>query len=186
MSSNSGKISVKRDQQDRGWGDRCPAYRGHWRPTAMIYRFGGTSVDTLRAEIRRGGETVPLRRKSFDVLVYLLQRPRRVVTKAELLDAVWGDRVVTEGSLKSCLTEIRAAIGDHERKLILTVPRRGYMLEAPFEREAPEAYTRTSILVVPIKDQSPDSDSAYVADGLTEEIITELSKIQSGVASCCE
>ncbi len=145
----------------------------------MIYRFGDTSVDTLRAEIRREGARVHLRRKSFDVLVYLLQRPRRVVTKAELLDAVWGDRIVTEGSLKSCLTEVRAAIGDHERKLIRTVPRRGYMLEAPFSSEALIADSRTSILVAPIKDQSVNGDSAYIADGLTEEIIIELSKIQS-------
>ena len=144
----------------------------------MIYRFGDTSVDTLRAEIRRAGETVPLRRKSFDVLVYLLQRPRRVVTKVELLDAVWGDRIVTEGSLKSCLMEVRAAIGDHERTLIRTVPRRGYMLEAPVTREALAADTRTSILVAPIKDQSVDGDSSYIADGLTEEIIIELSQIQ--------
>ena len=153
-------------------------YRGYWRRMAMIFRYGDTCVDTLRAEVRRAGETVPLRRKSFDVLVYLLQRPRRVVTKAELLNAVWGDRIVTEGSLKSCLTEVRAAIGDHERELIRTVPRRGYMLEAPFEKEAPAADTRTSILVAPIKDQSLDGDSAYIADGLTEEIIIELSKIQ--------
>lgn len=145
----------------------------------MIYRFGDTSVDTLRAEIRRAGERVPLRRKSFDVLVYLLQRPRRVVTKAELLDAVWGDRIVTEGSLKGCLMEVRASIGDHERKLIRTVPRRGYMLEAPFKREALAADQRTSLLVAPIKDRSVAGDGAYIADGLTEEIIIELSKIQS-------
>ena len=145
----------------------------------MIYRYGDTSVDTLRAEILRAGETVPLRRKSFDVLVYLLHRPRRVVTKAELLDAVWHDRIVTEGSLKSCLTEVRAAIGDHERKLIRTVPGRGYMLEAPFESELPAADTRTSILVAPIEDQGLGRDSAYIADGLTEEIIVELSKVQS-------
>ena len=145
----------------------------------MIYRFGDTSVDTLRAEICRAGETVPLRRKSFDVLVYLLQRPRRVVTKAELLDAVWKDRVVTEGSLKHCLMEVRAAIGDHERKLIRTVPRRGYILEARFSTKALDADKRTSILVAPIKDQGIDGDSAHISDGLTEEIIVELSKIRS-------
>ena len=144
----------------------------------MIYRFGDTSVDMLRAEIRRSGEVVPLRRKSFDVLVYLLQRPRRVVTKDELLGAVWRDRIVTEGSLKGCLMEVRAAIGDHERKLIRTVPRRGYIFEAPVTREALAADTRTSILVAPIKGQSVDDDSAYIADGLTEEIIFELSQIQ--------
>ena len=151
----------------------------------MIYRFGATSVDTLRAEIRRAGATVPLRRKSFDVLVYLLQRPRRLVTKAELLDALWGDTIVTEGSLKHCLMEVRSAIGDHERKLIRTVPRRGYILEAPVATEALEADTRTSILVTPIKDQSVDGDNVHISDGLTEEIIVELSKIRSfRVISC--
>jgi TolB-like protein/thioredoxin-like negative regulator of GroEL len=145
----------------------------------LIYRFGDTSVDTLRAEIHRAGERIPLRRKSFDVLVYLLHRPRRVVTKAELLDAVWADRIVCEGSLKGCLSEVRAAIGDHERKLIRTVPRRGYMLEAHFERELPAAGARTSILVVPINGQDGDGESTYVADGLTEEIIVELSRNRS-------
>jgi TolB-like protein/Flp pilus assembly protein TadD len=139
----------------------------------LIYRFGDTVVDTLRAEVRRAEEQVPLRRKSFDVLVHLLQRPRRVVTKTELLDAIWPGRVVTEGSLKGCLTEIRAAIGDVDRKLIRTVPRRGYMLEANFEKQA------LSILVAPIDDQSKDGDSAYIADGLTEEIIIELSRIRA-------
>ncbi len=151
----------------------------------MIYRFGDTSVDTLRAEIRRAGEVVPLRRKSFDVLVYLLQRPRRVVTKVELLDAVWGDRIVTEGSLKHCLMEVRAAIGDHERRLIRTVPRRGYILEAPLSTEPLATDNRTSILVAPIKDQCVEGYSDHIADGLTEEIIIELSKIRSfRVISC--
>ena len=145
----------------------------------MIYRYGDISVDTHRAEIRRAGETVPLRRQCFDVLVYLLHRPRRVVTKAELLDAIWRDRVVTEGSLKTCITEVRAAIGDHQRMLIRTIPRRGYMLEAPFAREAPAGDARPSILVTPLRDQSVDGNSAYIADGLTEEIIIELSKIPS-------
>ena len=145
----------------------------------MIYRFADTAIDTLRAEILRSGETVPLRRKSFDVLVYLLERPRRVVTKAELLDAVWGDTVVTEGSLKHCLMEVRAAIGDHERKLIRTVPRRGYILEAPFIEEPLEADKRTSILVAPIEDHGVDGNGFHIADGLTEEIIVELSKIRS-------
>ena len=101
------------------------------------------------------------------------------MTKGELLDAVWEHRIVTEGSLKHCLMEVRAAIGDHERKLIRTVPRRGYILEAPFSSEAPAADKRTSILVAPIKDQGVDGDGAYIADGLTEEIIVELSKIRS-------
>jgi TolB-like protein/Flp pilus assembly protein TadD len=145
----------------------------------MIYRFDDFSVDTLRAEIRRAGEVVPLRHQSFDVLVHLLQRPRRIVSKDELLDALWGDKVVTDGALKHCLMEIRAAIGDRERKVISTVARRGYILEARVTRESVTADDRVSILVVPISDQSISSNGAYLADGLTEEIITELSRVRS-------
>ena len=68
----------------------------------MIYRFGKFVVDTLRAEVSSAGKEVPLRRQSFDVLVHLLQRPNRIVSKDELLDAVWGNKVVTDGALKHC------------------------------------------------------------------------------------
>jgi TolB-like protein/thioredoxin-like negative regulator of GroEL len=145
----------------------------------MIYRFGKFVVDTLRAEVSSAGKEVPLRRQSFDVLVHLLQRPNRIVSKDELLDAVWGNKVVTDGALKHCLMEIRAVIGDRDRKVIRTVARRGYILEAPVTRESVAADDRVSILVLPIKDQSIDINGEYIADGLTEEIITELSKVRS-------
>lgn len=143
----------------------------------MIYRFGEFVVDTLRAEMRLAGKAVPLRRQSFDVLVYLLQRPHRIVSKDELLDAVWGDKVVTDGSLTHCLMEIRAAVGDCDHKLIRTVARRGYILEAPITKEAVAEDNRVSVLVAPISCQSGDCE--YMADGLTEEIITQLSKVLS-------
>jgi DNA-binding winged helix-turn-helix (wHTH) protein len=143
----------------------------------MIYRFGELAVDTLRAEVRLAGKAVRLRRQSFDVLVHLLQRSHRIVSKDELLNAVWGNKVVTDGSLKHCLMEIRAAIGDREHEVIRTVARRGYILEATVTKESVAADSKMSILVVPINDQSGDGE--YIADGLTEEIITELSKVQS-------
>jgi TolB-like protein/tetratricopeptide (TPR) repeat protein len=145
----------------------------------MIYRFGEIAVDTLRAEIRLAGKKVPLRRQSFDVLVHLLQRPSRIVSKDELLDAVWGNAVVTDGSLKHCLVDIRSAIGDSEHKIIRTVARRGYIFEAAVTKESAAADKRMSILVAPIVDQSIGDDGEYIADGLTEEIITEISKAQS-------
>ena len=155
--------------------------RVHLRETEseMIYRFGEFAVDTLRAEVRLAGKTVPLRCQSFDVLVHLLQRPHRIVSKDELLDAVWGNKVVTDGALKHCLMEIRAAIGDRERKVVRTVARRGYILEALITKQSVAADDGVSILVVPITDQSVDVNGDYIADGLTEEIITELSKVRS-------
>ena len=155
--------------------------RVHLRETEkkMIYRFGEFAVDTLRAEVRLAGEAVPLRRQSFDVLVHLLQRPHRIVSKDELLDAVWADKVVTDGALKHCLMEIRAAIGDRDRKVVRTVARRGYIFEAPVTKESVAADNRVSILVAPIDDEGADVNGDYIADGLTEEIITELSKVRS-------
>jgi len=145
----------------------------------MIYRFDEFAVDTLRAEVRLAGKTVPLRRQSFDVLVHLLQRPHRIVSKDELLDAVWGDRIVTDGSLKHCLMEIRAAIGDSKHKVIRTVARRGYILEASVSKESDAADDRMTILVAPIIDRSVGDDGNYIANGLTEEIISEISKCLS-------
>ncbi len=145
----------------------------------MIYRFAEYTVDTLRAEVLRAGMVIPLRRQSFDVLLHLLKRPHRIVSKNELLDAVGGNKVVTDGALKHCLMDIRAAIGDHERKAIRTVARRGYILEVPVTRESVPADDQVSILVVPINDLSGGGNGEYIADGLTEEIITELSKVRS-------
>jgi TolB-like protein/tetratricopeptide (TPR) repeat protein len=145
----------------------------------MIYRFGEFAVDTLRAEVCLAGKAVPLRRQSFDVLVHLLQRPHRIVSKDELLDAVWGNKVVTDGALKHCLMEIRAAIDDSERKVIRTVARRGYILEASVTKESVSTDNKISILVVPINDQSVGDNGEYISNGLTEEIITELSKVRS-------
>lgn len=145
----------------------------------MIYSFGDVVIDTLRAEVRRSAETVPLRHQSFEVLVHLAQRPHRVVSKEELLDAVWGDKVVTDGSLKHCMREIRLAIGDHEHTTIRTVPRHGYIFEAPVKKGATDSDSRKAVLIVPIKAQGLGSKYDYLADGLTEEIITELSKSRS-------
>jgi TolB-like protein/Flp pilus assembly protein TadD len=101
------------------------------------------------------------------------------VSKNELLDAVWGNKVVTDGALKHCLMEIRAVIGDRDRKVIRTVARRGYIFDALITKKSVAADDRVSILVVPISDQSIDVNGEYIADGLTEEIITEISKVQS-------
>ena len=144
----------------------------------MIYKFGEFAVDTLRAEVRSAGTVVPLRRQSFEVLVHLLQRPQLIVSKDELLDAVWGDKVVTDGALKHCLMEIRAAIGDRNRKVLRTVPRRGYIFEASVTTESVAAEQKVSILVLPVDDEGTNVNGDFIADGLTEEIIAELSNVR--------
>ena len=104
------------------------------------YSFGEFTLDLERGALLRAGAHVDLRPKSFEVLRLLVERHGRLVTKQELLDAVWGRVVVTEGSVAKCLIDVRRAIDDRSQTLIRTVPRRGYVFDEPVtvrEGEAP-------------------------------------------------
>jgi len=96
--------------------------------------FGEHVVDLDSGMLYRGEREVPLRPKSFAVLTYLAERPGRLVSKDELLDAVWGDVIVTDGALTQCIIDVRRALGDPG--IIRNVPRRGYLLELPERSEA--------------------------------------------------
>lgn len=102
--------------------DSDPAPPG--RPVA----FGPFVLDLRAATLRRDGRPVALRPRPFDVLGVLVRRAGELVTKDELLDAVWGTRFVTEGVIKTAVAELREALGDDakEARWIHTVPRRGY------------------------------------------------------------
>jgi len=93
-------------------------------------RYAGFVVDLDRGELRVGGTAVSLRPKTFALLAYLAGRPGRLLTKDELIEAVWPDVIVTDDSLVQCVSELRAALGDDGQRLIKTVPRRGYLLDA--------------------------------------------------------
>jgi DNA-binding winged helix-turn-helix (wHTH) protein/Tol biopolymer transport system component len=115
------------------------------------YRFGDFTLDLDGGFLRRGADEVTLRLKAFDALTYLVERHGRLVTKAELIEAIWPDAAVTDNSLAQCLLEIRRALGDDSQQVIRTVARRGYVFAAPvttpaleFPRssgEAPEGHT---------------------------------------------
>ena len=88
------------------------------------YRFGNFTLDLSRNLLMRDGEVVPLRNKVFEVLKYLVERHGRLVTKNELIEAVWPDVAVTDNSLTQCLAEIRRALGEGSQELVRTVARR--------------------------------------------------------------
>src|SRR5207237_7588863 len=94
------------------------------------YTFNGFAVDLDRACLLHSGEEVKLRPKVFEALKYLVENDNRLVTKEELIKAVWPDSFVTDDSLVQCLVEIRRALGDEAQRCIKTVPRRGYMFVA--------------------------------------------------------
>jgi DNA-binding winged helix-turn-helix (wHTH) protein len=88
----------------------------------------GLVLDERAASVLRNGDPVALAPKAFEVLRFLARRPGRLVTKHELLDGVWGRRFITEGVIKTVMSELRAALGDDPRapRWIETIPRRGY------------------------------------------------------------
>jgi DNA-binding winged helix-turn-helix (wHTH) protein len=91
-------------------------------------QFGPFRFDARQGRLRRDGRDVPLQPKAFELLRFLLARPGRLLSKDELLDALWDQRFLTEGVLKSAVSLVRGALDDDPRepRWIATVPRRGY------------------------------------------------------------
>ncbi|HUF80747.1 MAG TPA: winged helix-turn-helix domain-containing protein [Burkholderiales bacterium] len=94
------------------------------------YRFEAFTLDAGRGALQGPGGEIKLRPKSYKLLLYLVRNAGRLVGREELLDAVWGHAAVTDDSLTQCLVEIRRALGDTSRRVVRTVPRRGYVFEA--------------------------------------------------------
>lgn len=99
--------------------------------TAATILFDAFELDGQRRTLRRSGAEVELRPLAFDALSFLLRHAGRVVTKDELIAAVWPGLVVTDDSIARCISDIRRALGDVEQRIIKTVPRRGYTLAVP-------------------------------------------------------
>ena len=99
---------------------------------SSFYRFGQFVLDPARRTLSRADSPVSLTSKAFDVLLFLVQNPNRLVTKEELLQAVWGDTVVEEGNLTQYISHLRKALGDDSEdiRLIVTIARKGYQFTA--------------------------------------------------------
>src|SRR5262244_3681895 len=104
-----------------------------------MFQFEGYTLDIARNSLRAADRDIALRRKSFELLRYLVENPDRLVTKEELFKAIWPDVVVTDESLAHCVSEVRQAIGDRKQTIIATVPRRGYRFAARVFRVATSA-----------------------------------------------
>jgi adenylate cyclase len=101
--------------------------------TRQVIRFDGYTLDLLRGRLQNGSSDVELRPKSFEVLRYLAENAGRVVSRDELLQAIWPNVFVTDTSLTQCISEVRNAVGDSQHRVIKTVPRRGYLFVMPAE-----------------------------------------------------
>jgi TolB-like protein len=143
--------------------------------------FGDHRLDIERRELRRGGELIDLEPKVFDLLSFLVQHRNRVVSKDDLLEAVWGGRIVSESALTTRINAVRRALGDDgtAQRLVRTFTRKGIrfvgeVTELP-DQTAPIS-DRPSVAVLPFENMSADPDQEYFVDGMVEEIITALSR----------
>ena len=97
-----------------------------------LYRFGQFALDSRKRTVSRADSPVSLTPKAFDVLLFLVQNPNRLITKEELLQAVWGDTFVEEGNLTQYISHLRKALGNNseDTRLIVTIARKGYQFTA--------------------------------------------------------
>ena len=97
-----------------------------------LYQFGQFALDPSRRTLSRAGSSISLTPRAFDVLLFLAQNPNRLVTKEELLQAVWGDAFVEEGNLTQYISHLRKALDSdsEDTRLIVTIARKGYQFTA--------------------------------------------------------
>lgn len=93
--------------------------------------FDAFTLDLTRGCLLRGSQVIKLPPKPYVALKYLVENAGRLISKAELIHALWPDTAVTDDSLVQCLMEVRRALEDETQQIIKTVPRRGYI----FDRE---------------------------------------------------
>src|SRR5690348_3636838 len=162
----------------------------------MQFLFGDHILDADRRELRRGAESVAVEPQVFDLLVYLVENRDRVVSKDDLIASVWGGRIVSDSTLTSRINAARKAVGDsgESQKLIKTIARKGFRFigavremsgadAAPDQvhREVHPAavpHDKPAIAVLPFVNLSGDPEQEYFSDGISEDIITGLSKLR--------
>jgi TolB-like protein len=156
-----------------------------------MFRFADCLLDAERRELRRRGVLCPLEPQVFDLLEYLVRNRDRFVSKADVKNAVWGGRIVSEAALHTRVNAARNAIGDSgaKQRLIRTLRTRGFRFVGSVSEETRQN-TRTAelsgkrplliayptIAVLPFANSAGQSQ-AYLADALTENLITALSRV---------
>jgi TolB-like protein len=164
----------------------------------LRYLFEEYAFDTDRRELHRGADVVSVAPQVFDLLDYLIRNREHVVSKDDLINAIWNGRVVSDAALTTRLNVARSVIGDtgYEQRLIKTLPRKGFRFIGPVREvqepgctavtdnrvEPPKpALTlpdKPSIAILPFTNLSSDPEQEYFADGIVDDITTALSRFK--------
>jgi DNA-binding winged helix-turn-helix (wHTH) protein len=171
--------------------------------TNVQFVFSDHRLDTKLRELRRGPELVAVEPQVFDLLTYLVQNSDRVVSKDDLIAAIWDGRIVSESTLTSRINAARKAVGDsgRDQRLIRTIMRKGFRfvgalcsqqsgdqvpdiagpsaegIDRP-SRALLSPLDRPAIAVFPFTNMSGEPEQEYFAEGISEDIITALSKLR--------
>jgi len=168
----------------------------------MQFSFADHVLDLERRELKRGSQNIAVEPQVFDLLAYLIQNRDRVVSKDDLISTIWGGRVVSESNLTSRINAARKAIGDNgeQQRLIRTYARKGIRFVGNVDEAQPDLIkaapdlaassshmqpgsdtlrAKPTIAVLPFSNMSGEPEQEYFSDGMTEDIITALSKHRS-------
>jgi TolB-like protein len=161
----------------------------------MLYWFGACSVDTETSEICIDSRPISVEPQVFALLRLLIENRNRLLTRDDIVDGVWGGRIISDAAISSRIRSARQAVGDDGRgqQIIRTIPKRGYRFVAdvtmvsgspprPRQPEAdivsPAPASRPSIAIIPFALIGAPTDDAWLSDALPQEIISELSRLR--------
>jgi len=161
----------------------------------LLYLFEDYALDTERRELRRGRDLVAIEPKVFDLLAFVIENRQRVVSRDDLISQVWDGRIVSESALARCIYGVRSAIGDdgEAQRLMKTIHRKGLrfvgvvreerqpseVAEVDAKPEKPALLRlpdKPSIAVLAFTNMNGDPGQDYFSDGITDDIITGLSR----------
>jgi TolB-like protein/thioredoxin-like negative regulator of GroEL len=147
-----------------------------------VISFMGFQLDSERGELSRDGIAISVEPKVLDLIFWFATHPGQLISRDELIEHVWQGRIVSDSAIASAVNAARAALGDSgsAQRLIRTVPRRGYRFEGKISESCEPLQNisrgKPSVAVLPFDNLSHDPDQSYFSDGITDDIITELSR----------
>src|SRR5260370_24866903 len=155
-----------------------------------VVRFGPFEADSRAGELRKDGVKLKLVGQPFEVLAMLLERPGQLVTREELRARLWPTDTFVDfdHGLNAAVNKLRDALNDSAEKphYVETLPRRGYRVISAVGLQdsrnlhgEPSSPKIQSLVVLPLENLSNDPEQEYFADGMTDQLITNLAQISA-------